>query len=133
MSKGIPRHPAYFAVHFRVAAVTAWPEQFANVTAYATTGERWTEEQNAQANAALLQRIEALSVRHVPITGYDPATGHAEPGWDIAGPLTLGLQLGGAFRQDATFAMQDGCQSVHACGFRAHAVLGRILDRVDAE
>jgi hypothetical protein len=133
MSVGIPLHPAYFAVRFRVAAVTAWPEQFAIVTAYATTGEQWTEEQNTQANAALLQRIEALGVWHVPITGYDPATGHAEPGWAIAGPLALGLQLGRAHRQDAIFAVQDGCLSVHACGSGAHADLGRFLDRVDVE
>ena len=72
-----------------------------------------------------------LDAWHAPITGYDPATGHAEPGWAIAVPLSRGLQLGQAFRQDAIFAVELGCLSVHSCVSPAYAEIGPFLTRVE--
>ena len=132
MSGEADLHPAYFATRFRVSApVPVWPARFVIVTAYATTGEQWTAERNAEANASLAERIGELGVWSCPITGYDPATGHAEPGWAIAGPPSLGVQLGRAFQQNAIFAVEAGWLSVHACANAAHADVGPFLERVD--
>jgi len=132
MSENPLLHPAYFGVRFRVTQpVSRWPNQFVIVTAYATTGEQWTHEENTAANAALAQQIETLGAWHIPITGYDPATGHAEPGWAIAVPLSRGLQLGQAFRQDAIFAVEHGCLSVYSCVSPASVEIGPFLARVE--
>ena len=37
------------------------------------------------------------------ITGYDPATGHAEPGWAIEIGFDEAVDLGLRFQQDAIF------------------------------
>jgi hypothetical protein len=75
--------PVYFTTRFRVAHLPpAWPTTFVIVTAYATTGERWTDAENDRANAVLRERLAAMSVWHWPITGYDPETCYAEPGMD---------------------------------------------------
>jgi hypothetical protein len=134
MSGGVFFHPAYFATRFRVSAPAPfWPGAFVIVTAHATTGERWTAAENAQANALLQQRIDSLGRWHHPVTGYDPTTGHAEPGWAIEGPPSLGLELGRVFRQDAIFAVQDDELSVHACGSGGHAEVGSFSERVHVE
>ena len=77
-------HPAYFNVHFR----GPWPDriqpyEFAIITAYATTGETWSEERNRAADLELESELRATGSCMRRITGYDPDTGHAEPGWAI--------------------------------------------------
>jgi hypothetical protein len=127
-------HPAYFATRFRVPALApTWPVSFVIVTAHATTGEQWTAAQNAQANASLLERIAALGVWFCPITGFDPGTGHEEPGWAIEVPLSLGLELGRAFHQDAIFAVENDRLSVHSCEHHTWAVIGPFRERVTGE
>ena len=47
-------HPAYFRTCFREEApISDWPSVFAIITAYATTGETWTAEENEMADRAL--------------------------------------------------------------------------------
>lgn len=47
-------HPAYFRTHFRAEApISDWPSVFAIITAYATTGETWTAEENEIADHEL--------------------------------------------------------------------------------
>lgn len=133
MSDGANFHPAYFATRFRVSApVPEWPYAFVIVTAFATTGEQWTDSQNARANALLLERIESLGVWSYPVTGFDPGTGHAEPGWAVEVPRSLGMELGREFRQDAIFVVENGMLSVHRCATGAHAALGPFSLRLQA-
>ena len=74
--------PVYFGTHFRVpASVPDWPPEFVIVTAYATTGERWTAAENEAADRRLTEELRLLGVWTARITGYSPQTGHAEPGW----------------------------------------------------
>ncbi|MCA2992494.1 DUF3293 domain-containing protein [Gemmatimonas sp.] len=124
-------NPVYFATRFRVAHLPpAWPATFVIVTAYATTGERWTEDENERANAALRERLAAMSVWHWPITGYDPETGHAEPGWAIGVPHNDGVRLGVDFRQDAVFAVADDALQVISCRTGETGQLGSFRDRL---
>lgn len=126
-------HPAYFATHFRVAApMPAWPPAFVIVTAYATTGEQWTDEENRQANAALLRLIERRGVWHHEITGYDPHTGHAEPGWAMALSVEDGAALGREFRQDAIYVVQHDALRVVSCHKPAQAAVGSFRGRIVA-
>lgn len=109
-------HPAYFTTRFRVAqAPPEWPSAFIIVTAYATTGERWTDDESARADEALRTRISQLAVWHWPVTGYDPTTGHAEPGWAIGLDRDDGVRLGIEFRQDAIFCVTDDVLEVVSC------------------
>ena len=100
-------HPGYFLIRFRVDAWIAelhgttadvWPDAFVVVTAYATTGEQWSAARNGQAHAALRAQLESEGVWYQPITGYDPGTGHAEPGYAVAISLNDGVSLGRAFQ-----------------------------------
>ena len=128
-------HAVYFNTHFRVAELPClWPATFVIVTAYATTGEQWTDAENDRANEALRERIAAMAVWSWPITGYDPATGHAEPGWAIAINPPEGVHLGNEFRQDAIFTVSGNELHVISCRTDERGVLGTFRDRVrDAE
>lgn len=97
-------HPAYFEIRFRGESLpTHWPESFAVITAYATTGEQWSSDKNRAADLQLLKRIQERGVWHVRLTGYSPRDGHAEPGWAVAFQLTEARRIGLEFRQDAIY------------------------------
>ena len=74
-------HPAYFKVRFR----GPWPDlnhpdEFAIITAFATTGETWSEERNRAADLELEYELRETGSWMRRLTGYDPESGHAEPG-----------------------------------------------------
>jgi hypothetical protein len=99
-------HPAYPKTHFIAAdGPHDWPEQFAIITAYATTGEVWTDQQNEAADQALEAELRATGRWMRRITGYSPppATPHREPGWAVAmdwqDACDLGVEV--RFLQDA--------------------------------
>lgn len=97
-------HPAYFGVRFR----GPWPdllcpEEFAIITAHATTGEVWSDEENREADIALENLLRATGPRIRRITGYDPGTGHAEAGWAVEMTFESACDLGPRFKQDAIF------------------------------
>jgi len=115
--KSEPLHPAYFQTRFRqeVDKRTDWPEQFAIISAHATTGEQWSGEQNDAAHEALYQEIERRDVWIESLTGYSPDTGHAEPSYAAELPLDEARALGEQFRQDAIFFVRGNDLSVTRC------------------
>lgn len=124
-------HPAYFNTHFRVAQrPLAWPSAFVIVTAYATTGELWTDAENERANKALREHIAQTAVWHWPVTGYDPDTGHAEPGWAIEVDRADGVRLGVDFRQDAIFCVTGDELDVVSCRTGQVKSVGGFRDRL---
>lgn len=133
MSNPSAFHPAYFQVRFRSdGPVTHWPEHFAIITAYATTGEAWSEARNTEADQRLHDDLVALGHRPIRATGYDPESGHAEPGW--AAPLSLeeARALGLKYLQDAIFHVQDDTLSVWRCAPDGEfAEMGSFRERVD--
>jgi len=109
-------HPAYFNVRFRTETpVTEWPATFVIITAYATTGETWSDERNVQADRELHQELLRRGCAPIRITGYDPESGHGEPGWAVALPLDEALELGRTFLQDAIFLVQGDTLLVAKC------------------
>jgi hypothetical protein len=125
-------HTAYFNTRFRTEQpAVALPARFVVVTAYATTGERWTQAENTRADSALAQHLAALGVWHCRITGYDPATGHAEPGWAVEVTREAGLELGRAFRQDAIYWLDGEALWVVSCHGGDGAPVGVFADRLD--
>ena len=54
------------------------PEEFAIISGYATTGEKWSAERNQQADERLYQRLLEKGTWVRRVTGYAPDTGHNE-------------------------------------------------------
>ena len=109
-------HPAYFAIAFRTEApVTAWPADFVILTAYATTGETWSPERNSEADQRLHAELVRRGCTPLRITGYDPQSGHAEPGWAVEMMVEDALDLGCAYLQDAIFAVNEDALFVCRC------------------
>ena len=95
---------SYFETWFRTQApVTDWPQQFAIVTGYATTGEQWSDEANESADQSLTDEVKASGRWHHRVTGYSPITGHVEPGWAVEMPFLEACDLGHRYKQDAIY------------------------------
>jgi hypothetical protein len=128
-------HPSYFEVQFSVPApVNDWPEEFAILSGYATTGEVWTEERNSAADRALGETIFVIGVWRDRITGFFEDTGHSEPGWAAALDLDAACDLGLKFLQDAIYYVRGDELSVSYCDDRRALVpVGSFRERVRAE
>jgi hypothetical protein len=129
-------HPAYFTVRFLVTGTTPWPDQFAIVTGYATTGEQWTPEQNLAADTRLVAWISTHAMWHHRVTGYSPETGHAEPGFAIALDRDFDVEaacaLGLTFAQDALYVVHGDALFVTYCDERRGLVpVGHFRERID--
>ena len=126
-------HEAYFEVRFRTeVAPEAWPETFAVITAYETTGETWSDERNSDADRELREHLGSLSSFVHRLTGYSPTTGHAEPGWAVAVDLETALAVGNSFRQDAIYFIFRGELFVTHCDDRSGLVpVDSFLKRLD--
>ena len=114
-----PMPSEYFETHFRCDDPAGdWPAEFVIITAYATTGEDWPEEKNREADKRLEAdlRRQGLWVRRV--TGYSPATGHAEPGWATNLPLAEACDVGRDYLQDAIYHITGDVLSVTRCDER---------------
>ena len=124
-------NPNYFETHFEVPfAWTHRPAQFAIITAWATTGEVWTDEQNRAANERLETELRSLRCWMQPITGYSPATGHAEPGWAVAVGFDEAREIGTRYRQDAIYYVEGDMLTVSPCAGEESAVVGPFTERL---
>jgi hypothetical protein len=92
------------------------PDEFAIITAYATTGEQWSdifnEQEDERLQANLLSRFSCVK----RITGYSPSTGHSEPGWLVNCSFGEGCDIGLLFKQDAIYWGENGNLFVSYCG-----------------
>ena len=127
-----PMHPSYFHVQFSVPTpVRDWPDHFAILSGYATTGEVWTAERNAAADRALGETIFVMGACRERITGFFADTGHAEPGWAAELEFDAACDLGLKFLQDAIYYVQGDELSVSYCDERRALVpVGRFRERV---
>ena len=125
--------PEYFHTRFRTEITfDGWPERFAIITAYATTGEVWTEEQNQSADERLREVLIAIDPSARRITGYSPTSGHAEPGWAVSMELEAAKQIGREFLQDAIYFVDSGSIFVAKCdGDEAPVFVDEFLNRLD--
>lgn len=127
-----PAFPAeYFQVRFRAPGPGSWPARFVIVTAWATTGERWSDAENQAADRHLLARLSLAGHTPVRVTGYSPVTGHAEAGWAVEIGLEEALGIGREFRQHAIFAVDGDALRVLRCADGLAAQAGSFRDRLD--
>lgn len=125
-------HAAYFETLFAVAEPSAdWPSDFAIITAYAPTGDRRTDEQNATADQQLESHLRDLAEPIRRLTGYSPSSGHAEPGWAVAMAWQKGCDLGTEYLQDAIYFVSGNELQVTHCDSRRELVhVGTFRDRL---
>jgi hypothetical protein len=125
-------HEAYGETHFRISEhVDQWPQEFAIITAYATTGEVWSDAENEAADRALYAELCRQSQMIRRITGYSPSTGHAEPGWAVALPFDTACEIGFRYRQDAIYFVSRDVLAVSYCDARRNpAEIGPFSPRV---
>lgn len=117
-------YPEYFETHFDPAGYDGpWPRQFAIITGYATTGEKWTSEANANADLELHAELARRGVWIQRVIGYSPRTGHAEPGWAAELSFSEACDLGYQFRQDALYSIRDDQLFVSRCDSRREEIL----------
>jgi hypothetical protein len=106
----------YFETHFRTECyIPGWPAHFAIITAFATTGHRWSAQENADADHRLREKLRSLDPSAIRVTGFSPRTGHAEPGWAVEVSLNAAREIGCEFRQHALYFVQDDSLYVVAC------------------
>jgi hypothetical protein len=125
-------HPAYLETHFRQEECCSdWPEEFVIITAFAITGEGWTEEQNDSADKDLEADLRRTGRWMRRLTGYSPTTGHAEAGWAVEMPLGEACDVGLRFKQDAIYYISGDELSVTRCNHQRGLIpIGGFRERV---
>lgn len=125
---------AYFETHFRVDTPGhEWPEKFVIISACATTGESWTEEETAAADRNLLGALHARGEWLARVIGFSPTTRHSEPIWAVDVPADEACRIGLLFRQDAIYEVDHDDLFVLSCkapGVRAR--VGSFRQRLEA-
>ena len=125
-------HPAYLETRFISRdGLDGWPEQFVIITAFATTGETWTDEQNEAADRKLEAELRGNGRWMRRVTGYSPTTPRSEPGWAVAMEWEEACDLGVKYLQDAIYAVREDALTVTYCDERRSLVpVGSFLDRL---
>jgi len=95
-----------------------WPKSFAILTAYATTGETWTDEQNKDADQKLEAELRKGDYRIHRISGYSKDLKTHEEGWAVVMDLKTAWNLAVKYKQVALFYYQnDDLLLVYALGY----------------
>lgn len=95
-----------------------WPMSFAILTAYATTGETWTPEQNIEADRQLEAELRKSGYRIHPISGYSKDLKTHEEGWAVVMDLKKAWDLAVKYKQVALFYYEnDELLLVYALGY----------------
>jgi len=94
------------------------PEEFAIISGYATTGEKWPTERNQQADEQLHHRLVENGTWLRRVTGYAPDTGHNEPCWAIAISFDEACDIGEEFLQDTIYYVVGDDLFVSHCDSR---------------
>ena len=95
-----------------------WPKDFAILTAYATTGETWTDEQNKDADQKLEAELRKGGYRIHRISGYSKDLKTHEEGWAVVMDLKTAWDLAIKYKQVALFYYEnDELLLVYALGY----------------
>ena len=116
-------HPAYFETLFDSNCdASDWPDRFAIITAWATTGTSWPLPENEAADQRLEHEIAIRGLWHQRLIGYSPSTDHAESGWAVDLPFEVACDLGLKFAQDAIYFVEGDWLYVSYCDSRRQLV-----------
>lgn len=128
----LPHVPAFYKeTHFRADHWADMPDEFAIITAYATTGETWTDKQNTIADRKLKNTLRTKSEWLPRITGYSPSSGHQEPGWAAAVDFESACNIGKHFKQDAIYFVKNDKLYLSYCDARRALVpVGKFTERL---
>ncbi|MFM7316725.1 MAG: DUF3293 domain-containing protein [bacterium] len=129
-------YPEYFETHFKDSGLSGlWPDAFAVITAYQTTGSTWEASANELADARLKAYLESENLPHWRLTGYSPKSGHAEPGWAVVVDFEKACEIGSLFVQDAIYYVNSGDLFVSHCDHsdRKPVRVGPFFDRLSHE
>ena len=126
-------HPAYFETQFECAEkCTDWPDEFAMITAYATTGEKWSGSKNQAADKRLKELLLKQRLWFRRVTGFCPASGHREPGWAVYLGFKSACEVGLRFKQDAIYYVAGDILNVsYTDSRRALVRIGSFRQRVN--
>ena len=95
-----------------------WPKSFAILTAYATTGETWTDAQNKEADQKLEAELRKGGHRIHRISGYSEDLKTHEEGWAVVMDLKPAWDLAIKYKQIALFYYHnDELLLVYALGY----------------
>ena len=124
----------YTTTRFRVASLPdRWPSAFVIISAYAPTGQKWSDAANTAADQSLTAELETLGAWRLRITGYSPDTGHAEPGWAVELPSERGREIGRRYQQDAIFVIRADALGYVSCPGEGEVIwFGAFRERVSA-
>lgn len=121
----------YFETHFELdGEVDELPACYTIITAYATTGETWPEEENKKADLRLKAELENLGVQKWRMSGYSPETGHCEPGWAVNVSVEAACEIGRRYLQHAIYVVHEGNLYVVLCKDGKQAYVGVMVERV---
>jgi len=93
-----------------------WPQAFAIITAFQTTGETWSAEKNESQNAMLHRELSERGFWNQKVTGF--LGSHAEPSWAVEMSFEEACRLGVKYHQDAIFYIENGELFVASCTAR---------------
>jgi hypothetical protein len=126
-------NPAYFETRFRsTKPLAGWPAEFVIISAFATTGDSWTSQENEYADSRLASALAVTGAWLHRVTGYSPTTGHAEPSWAVELPLDEARIAGARFHQDAIYYVRADQLYVTHCAAHSELVhVGVFRSRLD--
>lgn len=128
----LPHVPAFYKeTNFEAVTWPDMPNQFAIITAYATTGETWTDKQNTIADRKLKNTLRTKSDWLPRITGFSPSSGHKEPGWAAELDFDVACNIGLHFKQDAIYFVKNDKLFLSYCDARRALVpVGKFSERL---
>lgn len=123
----------YYDIFFLIPEFTEdLPADFLIITAYATTGETWSDYENLQADTRIKSHLDSRFSYVKRITGYSPDTGLSESGWMVNCGWEQGCDIGLTFKQDAIYYVSSDKLSVSYCDDRRTKIeVGAFLERVN--
>jgi hypothetical protein len=126
-------HDVYLKTHFKTQPGDDWtgrPNVFAIITAWPTTGETWPQERIDAADKDLEMELRAQSAWVRRLTGYDPDSNHAEPGWAAAIDFDTACDVGARFEQVAIYFVEDDTLYVAECDARRREIVASFAERL---
>ena len=88
------------------AAKNHLPDSFAIISAFATAGEWWTDEENEAADKNLFDSLSLMG-HPLRVFAYSTDTGHREPSWCIELSWNSACDIGLRFKQNAIYYVRD--------------------------
>ena len=126
-------HEFYYDTHFKLNGdIKELPASYSIITAFATTGEEWDEDDNEKADLRLKLHLENAKVDKWRMTGYSPDCKHKEKSWATTLSPDEACVVGKEFLQHAIYFVDEGILSVMLCDNGEQDTVGPMSERIHA-